>query len=135
MVFGVATVLTNVERAMVAQRFAGGALDTTYTTAPSFIAIGTGATAAGRTASATDTALSNPVESRTNGTQSIVTTTLPGDTWQVTGTITMTAPRAVDEGGLFDAASAGNMAVSWTQNVDNFNAGDSYSVTVKIQWL
>lgn len=133
MAFGVATVLTNIERALVADRVRDNT--STYTSAPKYLAIGTGATAAARTAAATDTVLSTPVESRTSGTETIVTTTLTGDTLQVSGTITMTAARAVDEGGVFDAASVGNMIVSWTQNVDNFNSGDSYTITVKIQWL
>lgn len=133
MPFGVATVLTNTERALVADRVR--TTPATYTSAPKFLGIGTGATAAARTAAATDNALSTPVESRTSGTESILTTTLAGDTLQVAGTVTMTAARAVDEGGLFDAATGGNMIVSWTQNVDNFNSGDSYTITVKVQWL
>lgn len=133
MPFGVATVLTNTERALVADRVR--TTPATYTSAPKFLGIGTGATAAARTAAATDNALSTPVESRTSGTESILTTTLTGDTLQVAGTVTMTAARAVDEGGLFDAATGGNMIVSWTQNVDNFNSGDSYTITVKVQWL
>lgn len=132
MPFGAATVLTNTQRAMVADRFKS--TQTTYSSAPKFIAIGTGATSAARTAAATDTALSTEVETRTSGTESTVTTTLTGDTWQVTGSVTMTGARAVDEIGLFDASSSGNMAVSVTQLVDNFNSGDSFTITIKIQW-
>ena len=135
MPFAAATVLTNVERAIVADRIR--TTPATYTVAPKYLAIGTGATGAARTASATDTLLSTEVETRTAGTESIVTTTLTGDTLQVAGTITMTAARAVDEGGLFcsPTAATGPMAVSWTQAVDNFNSGDTYTITVKIQWL
>lgn len=133
MAFAAATVLTNTERAIVADRVR--TTPATYTNAPKYIGVGVGATGAARTAAATDSALSSAVESRTSGAESIVTTTLTGDTLQVQGTVTMTAPRAVDEGGLFDAASSGNMAVSWTQNVDNFSSGDSYTITIKIQWL
>lgn len=132
MAFAAATVLTNKERAIVADRFG---TPTTYTNPCKYLAVGTGATGAARTAAAADAALSTEVETRTAGTQTTVTTTLTGDTSQIVGTITMTAPRAVDEGGLFDAATAGNMAVSWTQLVDNFNSGDTYTITVKVQWL
>jgi hypothetical protein len=132
MAFAAATVLTNVERAMVADRMGP---QSTYTNTPKYLGIGTGATGAARTAAATDTALSTPILSRVAGTVSTVTTTLTGDTMQVIGSFTMTAASAVDEGGLWDAASAGNMVVSWTQLQDNFNSGDSYAVTVKIQWL
>lgn len=133
MPFAAATVLTNLERALVADRVSSTAA--TYTAAPRYIALGTGATGAARTALATDTTLTTEVETRTAGTESKVTTTLTGDTYQVVGTVTFTAPRAIDEGGLFDAASTGHMIVSWTQAVDNFTTGDSYNVTVKIQWL
>lgn len=133
MPFAAATVLTNKERAMCADRIR--TTPATYTTAPKYLGIGTGATAAARTAIATDTALSTEVETRTSGTESVLTTTLTNDTYQVSGSITMTAPRAVDEGGTFDAATVGNMAVSWTQLVDNFGTGDTYTITVKIQWL
>lgn len=133
MAFGVATVLTNLERAMVADRVR--TTPGTYTTAPKYLAIGVGATGAARTAVAADTALSTEVETRTAGAESIVTTTLAGDTLQVQGTVAMTAGRAVDEGGLFDAASTGHMIVSWTQAVNNFLNGDSYTITVKVQWL
>ncbi|MGD0386758.1 MAG: hypothetical protein ABSB73_11570, partial [Solirubrobacteraceae bacterium] len=109
MAFAPATVLTNVERAIVADRFGPA---TTYTNAPNYIQVGTGATAAARTAAATDTALSSPIGSRTAGSQTDVTTTLTGDTSQIVATVTMTAPAAVDEGGLFDAASGGHMVVS-----------------------
>lgn len=130
-VFGVATVVTNIGKAMFADRIR--TTPGTYTASPKFIAMGTGATGAARTAAATDTVLSTQVESRTSGTESTVTTTNTNDTYQVSGTVTATAARAVDEGGLFDAATAGNMAVSWTQNVDNLNSGDSITFTVKVQ--
>lgn len=133
MAFGAATVLTNTERAIVADRMRG--TPATYTTPPKYIAIGVGATGAARTAAAADTALSSEQETRTAGTETTPTTTLTGDTYQVAGTITMTNTRAVDEGGLFDASSSGHMAVSWTQAVDNFLNGDTYTITVKIQWL
>lgn len=132
MAFGVAQVLTNKERAIVADRIRN--TPATYTHAPNYIAIGVGATGAARTALAADTALSTEVETRTLGAESVATTSLTGDTYVVTGTTTMTSGRAVDEGGLFDAASTGNMAVSWTQAVDSFLTGDSYTITVKIQW-
>lgn len=105
----------------------------TYTSSPKFIAMGTGATAAARTAVAADTTLSTQVETRTSGTESTVTTTVTNDTYQVSGTITATAARNVDEGGCFDAASAGNMAVSWTQNVDALATNDTITFTVKVQ--
>lgn len=104
----------------------------TYTTSPKFIAMGVGATAAARTAAAADTALSTEVETRTSGTESTVTTTQTGDTYQVVGTVAATAARVVDEAGLFDASTAGNMGTSATFPVVNLANGDSLQFTWKI---
>ena len=82
---------------------------------------------------AADTALSTEVETRAVGTESTVTTTNTGDTYQVTGTQTATAGRAVDEFGLFDALTSGNMGLSGTQNVVALVSGDSIAWTIKEQ--
>lgn len=131
MPFAAANVVTNIGKAMFADRMRTS--PATYTSSPKFLGIGVGATGAARTAAVGDTALSTAAESRTSGTESTVTTTNANDTYQVAGTVTATATRAVDEGGLFDAASAGNMAVSWTQAVDSLLLGDSITYTVRIQ--
>lgn len=131
MAFGVATVLTNKGKALFADR--ARTTPGTYTTSPKFIGIGTGATGAARTAAAADTALSTEVETRASGTESTVTTTQTGDTYQSQGTISITATRAVDESGLFDASSAGNMITSATLNVINLLSGDSLQLTWKVQ--
>jgi hypothetical protein len=131
MAFGTATVVTNKGKAIFADRVR--TTPGTYTNAPKFCAMGTGATGAARTAAAADTALSTEVESRTSGTESVVTTTQTGDTYQVIGTVTATATRAVDEGGLFDASTAGNMFTSATFAVINLANGDSVQFTWKVQ--
>jgi hypothetical protein len=130
-VFGTATVLTNKGKAIFADRVR--TTPATYTTAPKFIAMGTGATGAARTAVAADTALSTEVETRTSGTESVVTTTQTGDTYQSVGTVTATTTRAVDESGLFDASSTGNMFTSATFAVINLTNGDSIAFTWKVQ--
>lgn len=129
--FGVATVLTIKGKAMFVDRLR--TTPGTYTTSPKFIAIGVGATGAARTAVNTDTALSTEVETRTSGTESTVTTTNTNDTYQVTGTVTATAERKVDEVATFDASTAGNMSISATIGVDTLNSGDSIALTFKIQ--
>lgn len=128
MPFGTATVLTNGGKQTTANR-----LQTTPTrNPPKFAAMGTGATTAARTAAAADTALSTEVETRTSGTETIVTVTVTNDTYQVVATIAATATRAVDEAGLFDASSAGNMFTSATHAVVNLASGDSLQYTWKI---
>lgn len=132
MPFGVATVVTVKGKAMFADRVR--TTPATYTTSPKFVAAGTGATAAARTAVAADSALSTELsEGRTSGTESIVTTTTTGDTYQVVGTVTATGVRACDEAGLFDAFTVGNMFMSATHAVVNLAIGDSIQYTVKVQ--
>lgn len=129
--FGVATVITNKGKAMFADRIR--TTPGTYTTSPKFLALGVGAHTAARTAVAADTALSNEKETRTSGTESTITTTQTNDTYQVTGTQTATAERAVDEAGLFDASTVGNMFTSATLETDTLANGDSITWTWKVQ--
>lgn len=131
MAFGVATVITNKGKAMFADRVR--TTPATYTTSPKFIGVGTGATGAARTAVAADTALTTEVETRASGTESVVTTSVTGDTYQSAGTISVTGTRAFDEGGLFDASTSGNMFLSATYNVINLTSGDSFAITAKAQ--
>ena len=132
MAFAVATVLTNKGKAGFAERVR--TTPATYTTAPKWIAVGTGATGAARTAVAADTALTTEVETRAVGTESVVTTTQTGDTYQSLGTVSITDTRAIDESGLFDQlAAGGNMYTSATLNVINLLNGDSLQLTWKVQ--
>lgn len=129
MPFGTATVVTNGGKRTIADR-----LQTTTSRNPfKFVAMGVGATGAARTAVAADTALSTEVETRTSGTESTVTTSQTGDTYQVVGTVTASAARVVDEAALFDAATVGNMGVSATFPVINLANGDSIQFTFKTQ--
>ena len=133
MAFGVATVVTSRGKAMVADRIR--TTPATYTTSPKWIAVGTGATSAARTAVVGDTALSTEVETRAVGTESVQTTSVTGDTYQSTGTISITGTRALDEGGLFDQlAVGGNMFTSATYNLINLLNGDSITFTWKVQF-
>lgn len=131
MPFGTATVVTNKGKAMLADRLS--TTPATYTTAPKYCGMGVGATGAGRTAAVGDTALSSEVESRTSGTETIQTTSVTGDTYQVVGTIIATGSRSVDEFGLFDANAAGNMGFSATFAVISLSSGDGIQFTAKIQ--
>ena len=126
MAFGTGTVVTNSGKAIAAKRHIGS---TPAQAEPLYIGIGVGATGAARTAAAADTALSSAVESRVAGTSSTVTTTVTNDTYRVTGTVTLTGSRAIDEAGTFDAASSGNMDISATFAVINLGAGESLQLT------
>lgn len=131
MPFGTGTVVTNAGKAIQAKRMIGA---TPSQAEPKYVAIGTGATGAARTAAAGDTALSTEVETRTSGTGSTVTTTQTNDTHQNVGTVTATGSRVVDEAGQFDASSSGNLHISATFPVINLGVGDSLQLTFKNQY-
>lgn len=131
MPFGTGTVVTNGGFAVAAKRMIGS---TPAQTEPKYVGIGVGATGAGRTAAAADTALSSEVETRANGTSSNVTTTQTNDTYQVVGTITATGSRSVDESGLFDASTSGNMFTSATFPVVSLATSDSIQLTWKVKF-
>ena len=128
MAFGTATILTNGGKAITANRINGAG------TAPIYVAVGTGATGAARTAVAADTALSTVMGTRATGTPSVVTTTQTNDSFQVVGTVTASGTAAVDEAALFDAVTAGNMYLSATFPVVNLSAGDSIQTTLKVAY-
>ena len=128
MAFRTATVLTTAGKGITTNRIKGSG------TEPAYVGIGVGATGAARTAAVADTALSTAVETRTLGTSTQQTTSVTNDTYQVVGTVTATATRAVDEAGLFDAVSSGNMYLSATFPVVNLASGDSIQATLKVQY-
>lgn len=131
MAFGTATIFTNVGKGIVAKRLIGA---TPAQITPNFQAIGTGATGAARTAVAGDTALSTEVETRVNTNAfTTVTTTQTNDTAQCIQTTTATSARSVDEAGLFDASTTGNLFISATFAVISLAIGDSLQLTWKWQ--
>lgn len=129
---GTATVITNAGKAIAAKRFLGA---TPSQAEPKFLAVGVGSIAAARTAVVADVALSTEVESRVStNAGTTVTTAVTNDTYQVIQSVTASAPRVIDEAGLFDAAVAGNMFLSATFPVVNLLTGDSLQITAKCQF-
>jgi hypothetical protein len=131
MAFGTATVITTVGKSIAAKRLIGA---TPAQLEPNYVGLGTGATAAARTAVVADVALSVAAEARVAGASTNVTTTTANDTYQVVSTIPITATRAIDEAGMFDALVAGQMFMSGTFPVINLAAGDSLQLTCKAQF-
>lgn len=129
MPFGVNTVITNGGLSIIANRIQ----TTPSINPPKYVAMGVGATGAGRTAAKTDTALSTEVETRSIGIESQVTTSITGDTYQVVGVITATASRSIDEAGLFNASTGPTMFFSATMNVIALSTNDSLQLTCKCQ--
>lgn len=103
-------------------------------TAFDYIAIGTGTTAA----DPTDTALQTEVK-RKAGTGTRVTTTVTDDTAQLVTTFssadTLSGTQNITEVGVFNAAAAGVMLMRqvFTAESINWDAGDTFEITVKVQ--
>jgi hypothetical protein len=126
-----ASVLTNSGRAIVTNRIMG------VGTEPKFVGWGTGA----GTAVVGDTTLTTEVGqdftgtiSRPAGTSSRVTTGPTNDTYQVTATLTCSATGGtIQNAGLFDAASAGNLYVKGDFAGITLAVNDSIAFTFKHQ--
>lgn len=127
-----ANVFTNAGAAIVTNRIIQAG------TAPKYIAVGTGTTAA----AVTDTALVTEVSGtagagRVTGTEARATTTVTNDTYQVTGTWAATAagPTAITEEGLLDATSSGNLLMRCVFSAINVSAGDSIAFTNGLKFV
>jgi len=126
-----ASVVTNVGLAVFTNRIMQAG------TAPLYIGWGTGA----GTAAIADTTLftealvtlSAGTSDHTTGTESRVTTTATNDTYQVTGTRAATGSGTVTNAGLWDAASAGTLAVKSDFTGIALVSGDSIVFTFKIR--
>ena len=80
----------------------------------------------------TDTAMgSAAAEDRATGDSSRVQTAVANDTYQVVGTLTAEAERAITEAGLFDAFEVGDLFLRGTFSVINLNTDDSVVFTIK----
>lgn len=100
-----ATVLANTGKAIIT-----AALNALTTTAPKYLAWGTGA----GTSAATDTTLFTETtdETRVTGTPSVVTTTTTNDTYQVVATQTVaTTGKTITNVGLFNASTVGSLFI------------------------
>lgn len=120
-----ATLCVNAGKAIVTNRIKGSG------TEPVYVAWGTGA---GTTAATDTTLFTESAEARTSGTSTQQTTTVTNDTYQVIGTITATATRAITNAGLFDASSAGNMFMKGDFSTVNLSSGDAIQFTMKVQF-
>jgi hypothetical protein len=126
--FGTATVKTNAAFAIISNRMISAG------TEPKWQGIGTGATGAARTAVAADTALTTEVETRPTAGGTRITTTQTNDTNQWILTTTCTADRSVDEAGLFDAVTTGNMFISATFSVVSLKVAGPDALQLTWKW-
>lgn len=115
-------------KAGIASRINGAGGEAAFT----FIAIGTGATAAAAGDTALQTEISTGGGARAAGTASRVTTDVTNDTAQVVLTYNFTSSFAVTESGLLNASSAGVLLARQVFSAINVVNGDSLQITWKI---
>ena len=127
-----ATAITNALRAIETNLITG-----LGGTAPTFIGIGSGTTAA----AATDTALTTEYTTgtwtgyaRVAATASRITTSVTNDTAKYVGTFTAGAAQTVAEAGNFDASTAGNIGIHGNFTGVALASGDSITVTITEQY-
>ena len=97
-----------------------------------FIALGTGVTAANVTDTTLQTELAVSGLSRVNATVSAVTTTVTNDTLQLANTFTVTGTAAITEAGILNAGAGGTLLSRLVFSAVNVINGDSLTVTYKI---
>ena len=125
----VKNLMTNAGFALVAGRLNGSGSPAAAT----YIAVGTGTTAAAATDTALQTELATSGLSRANGTVSLVTTTVTNDTAQIVVTYTVSGSAAVTESGVLNAASVGTLLCRQVFSAINVVSGDSLQITWKIK--
>lgn len=125
----VKNLITNAGFAGAASRLNGADAEAAFT----YIAVGTGTTAANvaDTTLVTETAASGLT--RAAGTASRVTTTQTNDTAQVTKTFSVSGTVAVTESGLLNASSVGVLLCRQVFTAINVVSGDSLAITWKIK--
>ncbi len=101
--------------------------------AVTYIALGTGTTAAAVTDTVLQTEITTGGLARSAATVSLVTTTVTNDTAQLLNTFTATASFAVTESGIFNAATGGTLFAHQVFSAINLVNGDNIQTTWKIQ--
>lgn len=119
--------VTNAGMAGVASRINGSGAEAAFT----YIAVGTGTTAAAAGDTALQTELATSGLSRANSTASRVTTDVANDTAQLVNTFTVTGTAAVTESGVLNASSGGVLLARQVFTAVNVVNGDSLQVTWK----
>ncbi len=125
----VKNLITNAGFALVAGRINGSGSPAAAT----YIAVGTGTTAAAVGDTTLQTELATSGLSRANGSVSLVTTSVTNDTAQVVVTYTVTGSAAVTESGLLNASSGGTLLARQVFSAINVVNGDSLQITWKIK--
>lgn len=123
-----ANLVTNAGKAGIASRINGSGGEAAFT----YIAVGTGTTAAAAGNTTLETEITDSGLARANATASRVTTTVTNDTAQLVQTFTVTGTKAVTESGVLNASSSGVLAARQVFSAINVVNGDSLQITWKL---
>lgn len=125
----VSNLITNAGRGLISGLINGSGAPAAAT----YVAVGTGATAANATDTTLQTETATSGLSRAAGTASLVTTSVTNDTAQVTKTFSVSGTVAVTEAGLLNASSSGTLLCRQVFSAVNVVNGDSLQITWKVQ--
>lgn len=125
----VANLITNAGFALIAGRLNGSGSPAAAT----YIAVGTGATAANVADTTLQTETATSGLSRAAASVSLVTTTVTNDTAQMVVTFTVSGSVAVTESGVLNAASTGTLLCRQVFSAINVVNGDSLQITWKVK--
>lgn len=125
----VANLITNAGFALIAGRINGSGSPAAAT----YIAVGTGTTAANVADTTLETESATAGLSRAAASVSLVTTTVTNDTAQMVVTYTVTGTVAVTESGVLNAASTGTLLCRQVFSAINVVNGDSLQITWKVK--
>ena len=121
----VPNLITNAGLAGVASRLNGSGAEAAFT----YVAIGTGTTAAAVTDTTLETEISTDGGSRAAATCTRTTTDVTNDTAQMVATYTFSGSFAVTESGIFNDASSGTMLARRVFSAYNVTSGDQLTIT------
>lgn len=121
--------MTNAGFAGVASRINGAGSEAAFT----YIALGTGTTAAAVTDTTLETELAASGLSRVNATASRTTTTVTNDTARLANTFSVSGTVAVTEIGILNASSGGTLLCRRVFSAINVISGDSLTVNYDVK--
>lgn len=124
----ISNLVTDAGKAGVASRINGSGGEAAFT----YIAVGTGTTAAAAGNTALETEITDSGLARANSTASRVTTDVTNDTARLVNTFSVTGTKAVTESGVLNAGASGVLLARQVFSAVNVVNGDSLQVTWNI---
>lgn len=121
--------ITNAGLAGLASRINGDGSEAAFT----YLAVGTGTTAAATGDTTLETEITDSGLARASATASRVTTSQTNDTAQLVKTWSVTGTKAVTEIGILNAASSGTLLCRQVFTAVNVANGDTLTATYKVQ--